>query len=100
MQTQVTMLYGMTGTNFTTNKRYIQPIPREEDYVSQIPEPEVGEAPVAPITASLTSKHREGAFEGRRKAVGRQRADERTTYGSGTLFAGVTSSIYMEKVIP
>ena len=56
MQTQVTMLYGMTGTFFTTNRTYIQPIPREEDYVPQIPEPEDGEAPVAPITASLTSK--------------------------------------------
>ena len=80
MQTQVTMLYGMTGTFFTTNKRYVQPIPREEDYIPQIPEPEDGEAPVGPISASLTSKLREGAFEGRRKAVERQRSDERTIW--------------------
>ena len=32
MQNEACGLYGMTGTFFTTNKSYVHPYPREEDY--------------------------------------------------------------------
>ena len=32
MQNQACGFYGMTGTFFTTNKIYVHPYPREEDY--------------------------------------------------------------------
>jgi hypothetical protein len=38
MQTTVTALYGLTGMFFTTNERYVQPLPREEDYIPDFPE--------------------------------------------------------------
>ena len=38
MQTTVTALYGLTGMFFTTNERYVQPFPREEDYIPDFPE--------------------------------------------------------------
>ena len=72
-QTAVTMLYGMTGTFFTTNTRYIHPIPREVDYVPQLPVAGEGEVQIPPLTQALTLKLREGAFEGRRKAVEKQK---------------------------
>jgi hypothetical protein len=76
-QTAVTLLYGMTGTFLTTNERYVIPIPREADYIPIIPDVEEGEAPHAPLTQALQTKLREGAFEGRRKAVEKQKSDER-----------------------
>ena len=41
---------------------------------------EEGEAPHAPLTQALQIKLREGAFEGRRKAVEKQKSDERTIW--------------------
>ena len=67
----------MTGTFLTTNERYVTPIPREADYIPIIPIVEEGEAPHAPLTQALQTKLREGAFEGRRKAVEKQKSDER-----------------------
>ena len=63
-------LYGATANFLQTNKRFTQPIPREEDY---LPPNEDG---ALAITASLVTKLREGAFEGRRRAVAQQKADE------------------------
>jgi hypothetical protein len=77
MQTAATALYGMTGTFFATNMRYEHPIPTEADYVPVIPIAAVGEIQIPPITAALTLKLREGAFEGRRRAMDKQRTDER-----------------------
>ena len=79
-QTAVTMLYGMTGIFFTTNTRYVHPIPREQDYIPDMPDAEEGEDPLPPFTVALTNKLREGAFEGRRKAVEKQKSDERTIW--------------------
>jgi Zinc knuckle len=67
----------MTGTFLTTNERYVIPIPREADYIPILPDVEEGEAPHAPLTQALQTKLREGAFEGRRKAVEKQKSDER-----------------------
>ena len=64
-QTAVTMLYGMTGIFFTTNTRYVHPIPREQDYIPDMPDAEEGEDPFPPFTVALTNKLRGGAFEGR-----------------------------------
>jgi hypothetical protein len=38
MQTTVTALYGLAGMFFTTNEWYVQPFPREEDYIPDFPE--------------------------------------------------------------
>jgi hypothetical protein len=38
MQTTVTALYGLAGMFFTTNERYVQPFPREKDYVPDFSE--------------------------------------------------------------
>jgi hypothetical protein len=38
MQTTVTALHGLTGLFFTTNGRYVQLFPREEDCVPDFPE--------------------------------------------------------------
>ena len=53
MQTSVTMLYGMTGTFFTTNVRYVHPISKEEVYVPTMPIPAGGEIPIPPLTSAL-----------------------------------------------
>ena len=50
---------------------------RGRDYLPIIPDVEEGEAPHAPLTQALQTKLREGAFEGRRKAVEKQKSDER-----------------------
>ena len=64
------------STNFLqTNERYVPPLSREEDYLPIFPPtPEGVAAPALP--AALIAKLREGAFEGRRKAVAQQKADE------------------------
>jgi hypothetical protein len=77
MQTAVSMLYGLTGTFFTTN---IPPIPDEADYITAFPEAAEGVAPHPPLPAGLITTLREGAFEGRRKDTQTQRADERTIW--------------------
>ena len=114
MQTTVTALYGLTGMFFTTNERYVQPFPREEDYTpdfpdddeevvapgeqfdaegEQLPAVEIAAQAVAEEAAvnarnearrrareKLISKLREGAYEGRRKAMDIQKANERTVW--------------------
>ena len=77
MHTHISSLYGLTATFLITNVRYVQPIPTEADY---IPEQEEGEEPVPALPAALINKLREGAFEGRRKRVDQQRADEATVW--------------------
>ena len=62
MQTAVSMLYGLTGTFFTTNIRYLPPIPDEADYIPAFPEPAEGVAPHPPLPAGLITKLREGAL--------------------------------------
>ena len=95
-------LYGMTGLFFSTNERYFQPFPQEEDYNPYYVQPvttndveeedeeeeneEETEAPsvaapaevavVAAVSAKLLAKLREGAFEGRRRSMELQRTNE------------------------
>jgi hypothetical protein len=39
MQTELkTAQFGLVGKFFTTNERYVQPFPREEDYIPEFPE--------------------------------------------------------------
>jgi hypothetical protein len=38
MQTELTAHFGLVGMFFTTNERYAQPFPREEDYIPEFPE--------------------------------------------------------------
>ena len=109
MQNEACGLYGMTGTFFTTNKSYVQPYPREEDYnpafapvvVVDIPtegiENDVGEddngsvasvkigpqlPPEPPVEYSevLIDKLRINASEGRRKAIETQKVDEQKLF--------------------
>ena len=76
MKSTVGALYGATANFLQTNERYVPPLPREEDYLPVFPPtPEGGVAPAA-LSTALIAKLREGAFEGRRKAVAQQRADE------------------------
>lgn len=107
MQNEACGLYGMTGMFFSTNRHYVQPYPREEDYnptfqTVDIDDPTAGIEneededgsvdpddvmigpqlpPLVPIVYSeaLIDKLRAGAFEGRRKAVEAQRTDEQKT---------------------
>ena len=104
MQNEACGLYGMTGTFFSTNRHYVQPYPREEDYnptfqTVDTDDPTAGieneeeedgsvdpddvmigpqPPPPAPIVYSeaLIDKLRASAFEGRRRAVETQRTDE------------------------
>ena len=66
----------MTGSFFITNERYIEPLPRAEDYTPIIPEGD--EANV--LDEELIIKLRHGAFQSRRKAMLTQAADERTVW--------------------
>ena len=77
MHTHVSSLYGLTANFIITNTRYVPPIPQEEDYV---PQPEEGEDDLPVLPAGLIAKLREGAYEGRRKAMAKQRADEATVW--------------------
>jgi hypothetical protein len=114
MQTELTAHFGLVGMFFTTNERYVQPFPREEDYIPEFPESgDEAEEPVVLVDAEgeqlpaveiaaqavareaaaqarrdakrrakekLILKLREGAYEGRRKAMETQKANERTAY--------------------
>ena len=80
MQTATTKLYGMTVIFFTTNVRYVPPYPREEEFMPVYPPVEEGQLPNPVVTAALIAKLREGAFEGRRKDIQKQLADERTIW--------------------
>ena len=61
----VKALYGSMAYFLQTNIRYVQPLPVEADYLPPL------EVEVVAITAALTTKLWEGAYEGRRRAVGR-----------------------------
>ena len=63
-------LYGATANFLQTNVRYTQPTVLEADYI-----PEVEEGGAA-VPVALLNKLREGAFEGRRRAVAQQKSDE------------------------
>lgn len=98
MQNMACGLYGMTGLFFSTNMSYFHPFPREEDYnpayVHPPPDDEDDEeeeddddaeeagpaAPAAPavpvVPQALIDKLREGAFEGRRRAMELQKTNE------------------------
>ena len=80
MQTATTKLYGMTGIFFTTNVRYVPPYPCEDEYIPVYPPVEEGQPPNPAVTAALIAKLREGAFEGHRKDIQKQLADERTIW--------------------
>lgn len=108
MQNEACGLYGMTGTFFTTNKSYVHPYPREEDYDPtfqtvevDIPTagtenedeedesvdlenvmigPQLPPAPPAVYSEALIDKLRANAFEGRRKAVETQKVDEQKLF--------------------
>jgi hypothetical protein len=45
IQNELTELYGLTVMFFTTNERYVQPFPREEDYIPDFPESDDEEEP-------------------------------------------------------
>lgn len=70
LKSTVGALYGSTANFLQTNIRYVQPLPVEADYL-----PPVEEGGAA-ITVALTTKLREGAYEGRRRAVAQQKVDE------------------------
>ena len=70
LKSTVGALYGATANFLQTNERYIQPAVLEADYV-----PEVEEGGAA-FPAALINKLREGAFEGRRRAIAQQKSDE------------------------
>jgi hypothetical protein len=80
MQTSVCTLYGMTGIFFATNERHIPPYPREDQYVLVYSPPEEGQPSNPVINVALITKLREGAFEGRRKEIQKQLADETTIW--------------------
>ena len=80
MQTEITKLYGMTGTFLTTDVRYVPPMPREIDYIPQVPEPPAGEQAPPAIPAAIIAKLRENAYEGRRRELAKQKNDERTIW--------------------
>ena len=70
LKSTVGAIYGSTANFLQTNARYIQPPVVEADY---LPELEEG-APALP--AGVITKLREGAYEGRRRAVAQQKMDE------------------------
>ena len=74
MHTTVTRLYGMTGTFFITNERYVEPLPRAEDYTPVIPEG--GNA----LDEELLRKLREVAYQSRMKAMLTQAVNEKTVW--------------------
>ena len=109
MQNEACGLYGMTGTFFTTNKSYVHPYPREEDYNPTFQTVEIDTAtagtenededddesvnlenveigpqlpPAPPVVYSeaLIDRLRANAFEGRRKAVETQKVDEQKLF--------------------
>ena len=85
MQTTVTALYGLTGMFFTTNERYVQPFPREEDYIPEFSESddeeeeEVGEQldaegePLPAVDVAALAVAREAAANARRETKRRAR---------------------------
>ena len=108
MQNEACGLYGMTGMFFSTNKSYVHPYPREEDYNPTVEivgidnptegiENEDGEGedgsvesveigpqlpPPPPVVYSeaLIDRLRANAFEGRRKAIETQKVDEQKLF--------------------
>ena len=67
LKSTVGALYGSTANFLETN---VQPLPVEADYLPPLEDGRVA------ITAALTAKLREGAYEGRRRAVAQQKVDE------------------------
>ena len=80
MQTEITKLYGMTGTFLTTDIRYVPPMPREIDYIPQLPEPQAREQAPPALPAAILARLRENAYEGRRREMVKQKSDERTIW--------------------
>ena len=80
---------GSTANFLQTNARYTQPLVVEADY---IPEIEEG-APAIP--AGILTKLREGAYEGRRRAVAQQNCDEQKIW---SIMWGQMSSASQSKV--
>ena len=80
MKSIVGALYGTAANFLQTNERYVPPTPREEDYLPIFqPTPEGGVAPAA-MSVALIAKLREGAYDGRRKAIAQQKADEQKVW--------------------
>ena len=80
METSICGVYGVSGQFLITNERYTPPMPREEDYVPVNPPLLEGEAPYPPVTAASILKLRDHCLEGRRRAMVKQREDERNIY--------------------
>ena len=89
LKSTVGAIYGSTANFLQTNVRYTQPLVVEADY---IPELEEG-APAIP--AGVLTKLREGAYEGRRRAVAQQKWDEQKIW---SIMWGQISSASQSKV--
>ena len=70
LKSTVGAIYGSTANFLQTNARYIQHPVVEADYLSELEEG----APALP--AGVITKLREGAYEGRRRAIAQQKSDE------------------------
>ena len=70
LKSTVGALYGATANFLQTNTRFVQPAVLEEDCVPVV------EEGGAPIPAAVLNKLREGAYEGRRRAVAQQKQDK------------------------
>jgi hypothetical protein len=87
IQNELTELYGLTAMFFTTNERYAQPFPREEDYILDFPdsddekEPPVlfdaGGEPLNPVDIAAQAVAREVAANVRHEV--RRRARDKLT---------------------
>ena len=70
MKSVIGALHGGTANFLHTNVRHVHPTPQVEDYIPALPSGQTA------LYAPLITKLREGAFEGRRKAVTQQLTDE------------------------
>jgi hypothetical protein len=83
IQNELTVLYGLTAMFFTTNERYVQPFPREEDYIPDFPDSDDEEEPpvlfnaegepLNPVDIAAQAVAREAAADARREVRRRAR---------------------------
>jgi hypothetical protein len=83
IQNELTVLYGLTAMFFTTNERYVQPFPREEDYIPDFPDSDDKEEPpvlfnaegepLNPVDIAAQAVAREAAADARREVRRRAR---------------------------
>ena len=75
MQNEACGLYGMTGMFFSTNKSYVQPYPREEDYNPTFQMVET-DAPTAGIENEDGEEDEDGSVELENVEIGPQLPEE------------------------